>query len=809
MASLYETSKDRFNSLYKWYQTHQGTRNEATTRLHLIDTIFFECLGWDKRANCITEERYDGKYTDYTFTYPRRILIVEAKKEGIYFDIPSDLSNGIYKINTLIKDAPELGKAIIQVTNYCQQRGVPFACVCNGHQMVIFIGSRQDGQSPLEGKAIVFESFEKMVTEFRLLWNVVSQQGILERNIQQILSDLDVPVLPQKLSEIIPKFPGVKNRNILQTDMQILADLVFEDIISSKELESQFLDKCYCKSGALSQYALISKKLLSSRYDSLFTDTEHHPTVVPATNKKGISSELIAESFSRRPILILGDVGVGKTMFFRHFINIEAKEIFKNVIQIYIDFGSKAAFSKDIRDFVLDEIQRQFQQRQKINIFDDNFIRAVYHGELLNFGRGLYGSLKETDPAEYKRKEIEFLEKKILDKEQYLISSISHISKGRKQQVVIFLDNADQRSDSIQQDVFIIAQSLSANWPVTIFLALRPETFHRSKQTGSMSAYHLKAFSISPPRIDNVLSKRLEFGKDITSGKIQISSLSSGISVDFKKVEQFLSSVQYSLQVSSELVECVDNIAGGNVRLALDFIKKLIGSGHIDTKKILSIIDRSHSNNYQIRLHEFLRTIIYGDNIYYDPSSSVIYNLFDLNTPDTKEHFLSLIILQFISTHGIKSKSHGFVKPDEVIVFLHSIGFSSKQFDLTISNLCKFKLIETAGRIKPIDSDMPITSLRITTVGAYHLHRLPYMFVYYDAISTDMPIIYREFREKITDTEHIENRLDRAEILISYLGSCADQSLPPESGIDWSKMNADTMNNIAFIRRLLVVHKSR
>ena len=78
--------------------------------------------------------------------------------------------------------------------------------------------------------------------------------------------------------------------------MQILADLVFEDIISSKELEGQFLRKCYCQSGALSQYALISKNLLSKRYEALFSDTEKHPTLVPAMNKKGLSSELLAES---------------------------------------------------------------------------------------------------------------------------------------------------------------------------------------------------------------------------------------------------------------------------------------------------------------------------------------------------------------------------------------------------------------------------------------------------------------------------------------------------------------------------------
>ncbi len=150
MASLYEMCKDRLTGLYDWYVKNKGTRNEATTRLHLIDTIFFECLGWDKREDCKAEERFNGTYTDYTFLSPRRILIVEAKKEGIYFDIPDGFSNHIYKISTLKKDVPNLGDAINQVAAYAQNRGAPYAAICNGHQLVVFVGSRQDGLAPEE-----------------------------------------------------------------------------------------------------------------------------------------------------------------------------------------------------------------------------------------------------------------------------------------------------------------------------------------------------------------------------------------------------------------------------------------------------------------------------------------------------------------------------------------------------------------------------------------------------------------------------------------------------------------------------------
>ena len=801
MSSLYESCKEKLSYLFDWYKENKGNRNEATTRLHLIDTIFFECLGWDRKADCITEERFEGKYTDYTFHAPHRLLILEAKKEGTYFDIPDDYSNGKYKIKTLKEDVPNLREAVDQVADYCQKRGVPLAAISNGHQMVAFIGSRQDGQAPDEGKAIVFESFEILVNKFRLLWDCLSKPGAQSSNLQRNLSGFDSPYIPRKLSQSISLYPGIKNRNILQTDLQILADLVFEDIISATDLEKAFLDKCYCQIGALSQYALISKSLLENRYEALFKNIKKQPKLIPATNKKGLSKDLIAEGFSRRPVLILGDVGVGKTIFFKHFIKVEAKEIFENAILIYIDFGSKAAFAKDIRDFVLEEIERQLRKFQGIDIMEDSFVRGIYHGEIKRFGTGIYGELRESSPDEYRAKEIKFLEEKINDKEQHLISSLDHISKGRKQQVVIFLDNSDQRSDKVQQHVFIISESIAETWPATIFLALRPETFHRSKKLGSMSAYHLKAFTISPPRIDKVLEKRLLFAEEITSGKIPISSLPSEISINFEKVGAFLKIIQQSLDRSDEIVECIDNLAGGNVRMALEFIKKLIGSGHIDTKKILDIYSKSGS--YYIRLHEFLRTIIFGDNIYFDPYSSPVINLFDVITDDAKEHFLSCAVLQLIESEGVKGKKHGFVREKLIYDFFQSAGFSIPQLSNSLSYLCEAKLLETAGRIKPLEEDISSNAVRLTTIGAYHLQRLPYMFLYYDAIVTDVPILDREYREQITDVHDIFDRLERGNSFLSYLNMCAQQYLPKKLNVSWNEMHKSAVNNIRNISEVL------
>ena len=154
MATAYEQGLHRLEGLIAWYKDHATdlSRNEATTRLHLIDSLLFECLGWD-RSDCIAEERYEGQYTDYTMMAPHRLLILEAKKEGIYFELPLGLRQLVYDIKYFDRTAPDVHSAIQQAIQYCTSRGTPFGVVSNGHQTIAFLGSRTDGLPPLEGRA--------------------------------------------------------------------------------------------------------------------------------------------------------------------------------------------------------------------------------------------------------------------------------------------------------------------------------------------------------------------------------------------------------------------------------------------------------------------------------------------------------------------------------------------------------------------------------------------------------------------------------------------------------------------------------
>lgn len=471
------------------------------------------------------------------------------------------------------------------------------------------------------------------------------------------------PELPQKLSTTISNYPGLKRRNVLQTDLQILSEVVIEDLIRSDELEPRFLEECYCQSGALSQFALTSKTVLAARYAALFDSSQPGPTTVPATTKAGVSPDLLAASLARRPILLLGDVGVGKTTFIRHLIKVEAAAVFEKAIALHLDLGLKATLSIDLRAFVLDEIERQLHELYGIDIYERNFVRGIYDLDLKRFASGVFADLKQSAPDRFAQKEIEHLATLLSQKDRHLKRALEHVFRGRQKQIVLFLDNTDQRDAHTQELAFLIAQELAESWPMMVFLALRPETFHRSKKIGALTGYHAKAFTIAPPRIDLVIKKRLAFALKITSGEIPVRSL-KGVGLNLEKLPIIIRVLLRSFDDNEDLMESIENVSSGNVRLALDLVRAFIGSGHVDTQKILDCV--AEQGGYLIPLHEFLRSLMYGDSEYYDPSISPIANLFETSTLDGKEHFLLPLTIGILHNSSGPDVKDGFVETGKI-----------------------------------------------------------------------------------------------------------------------------------------------
>ncbi|MFT6916299.1 MAG: GTPase SAR1 family protein [Motiliproteus sp.] len=779
--------------------------NEAQTRFHIIDKLLFECLGWSK-DEVEVEKSEQRKFSDYELGKPR-LAILEAKREGQYFVIPAGSSKSLIRdLPSLMKISKDAESAIKQAQEYCSQRGVPIAIVSNGHQYIVFLASRQDGISVYDGKAVVFTSLNHLSENFSTAWQLLSEAGVKQRNISRYLVSGECG-MPNKLSSKLANYPVVRYRSDTHATLRQLSELFLQDIIENEEMEEKFFSECYCDSGALSQYALLSKNILEARYASLFNESESIPYIAPVKERKNdnFSPDILAEAVARRPIVLLGDVGVGKTSFVKNLIYNSAHKEFKNAIYIYIDLGSKAALADDLKSFVLNEIESQLQDKYNIDVMSFKFIKGIYASDIHRFSKGIWGEKKDSNPDLYETKLLEMLDNLTKEKDQHLKRCVNGYAKSTKKQVIISLDNADQRDFDIQQRTFIIAQELAKDWNSAVFISVRPQTFFKSKRSGALAAYPHKIFTISPPRIDVVIKKRLQFALSMAEGTIPIETINN-MRVNSGNLSKFLKALISSLSESSDLYEFLSNITGGNIRAAIEFVTGFIGSPNVDVDKIIRIMNEE--GKYRIPLHEFTKSALLGEYSHYNPDTSIAMNVYDISSTDSKEYFINSIFLAFLESSGEHLDNDGFCLTSKLFEELQSLGFTNDQICHSLRRCTNKKLIETCQRVTfeedingALIGEMP-ESFRITTIGAYHLKRWLGVFSYFDAMVFDTPILDQSTREKMMidiNSFSIDRRYKRAYMFRNYLQSIWNDMAHKPKYFDFNELirdGAQTFNSV-------------
>jgi hypothetical protein len=172
-------------------------------------------------------------------------------------------------------------------------------------------------------------------------------------------------------------------------------------------------------------------------------------------------------------------------------IYVRAEKEFRRAVYIYIDLGTRAALEVDIRKFVVDEIERQLFAKYDVDIYEHNFVRGVYDLEVKRFRSSFKAIVYKSNKAKLDEQMTAKIDELINDKSEHLRRSLQHVALGRQRQIIIIIDNADQRAIEVQQAAFIISQEFARNWNALVFITARPQTFFQSKarrSAGGISA---------------------------------------------------------------------------------------------------------------------------------------------------------------------------------------------------------------------------------------------------------------------------------------------------------------------------------
>jgi hypothetical protein len=169
-----------------------------------------------------------------------------------------------------------------------------------------------------------------------------------------------------------------------------------------------------------------------------------------------------------------------------------------------------------------------------------------------------------------------------------------------------------------------------------------------------------------------------------------------------------------------------------------------------------------------------------GEYSYFNPQSSIVAcNVFDVTTADFREHFLSAMIVGYLSSNIGSRDKDGFVSGEDILSEMLPRGFVEDQVNAAMRRLAARRLIETPYshyRELQVDDSKAPTSFyfRATSIGIYHIRFWIGSFSFLDAVSTDTPVFDESARAEISRLAasfEIKERLRKTIVFRDYLES--------------------------------------
>lgn len=745
--------------------------NEDTTRLRAIDTILFDVLRWDK-SDVETEKyvRSEG-FADYVFgSEPNFTLVLEAKREGVSFSVDTNLpTKRALPFDLIAKECPGAANALRQAVGYATQLGSIYTAISNGHQWILAMSYVQG--VPIESRSVIlFSSFAAIKDHFRDFWNTFSPLAIKQYLPTPKLLETRFNPPPPKLSSPINGYPAAADRNTLRNELGSEIELIWDEV-TERDSDADFLAKCYIKPSTDADDIRIATEIIKRHEPSSDAPPSN---VVPMSSLETKTIINNNRKTSTQPIIVLGRVGHGKSIYLKYLRNIDAAQHLKNYVQLDVDFLDRPDTPDDVPQYIYNEIDRQLNNDYSIDIQSDEFAQSVLNLDLKRFRKTSEAKTYADDPQELAKAELSKVLDLQSDRHTYFGKALHHIRAGRKHSLAIFFDNLDRRDDKIQEAAFIRASAIARDWDALLFICLRPGTFQRSRSSGTLDSLAPRLITVSPPRTDVFLRRRFQYGAELSR---EYSSESSGANITrdereaMTKVATMFDVLDESFKRNRSLGELFHAVANGNARFILFYIRQVICSGHLNTSDILATV--AQEGRYIVAHHQTLRSLLYGDYRHYDPNHSPLINLFDIEHSEPREHFTRFVTLSYLTRAATGDSTHGYRDKQEIESYLCSIGYVADHARSTLRELFNKKCIE--GDIFDDDYDQVGDRLRITSLGRYLVNDLVGHFLYLDAITVDLPILDADLRSKIKDVNALTERLARAREVLRYLNKCSER----------------------------------
>lgn len=771
-SSPHEIAKELYHSY--------GSRelNEADTRHQIINRIIHEVFSWPRnRVSC--EEYIAPGYADYVLRKGSGgvSLLIEAKKEGIYFKLPATYNNQKtsrwIKISELLTDE-SISDAMHQVRNYCIAEGYEYAAITNGHEWIFFrpyvVGAKWDSM-----RAYVICSLQFFVEDFTSATNLLSYQAVTEKNsIRTHLAIQENENRPQFFpKEKITAYNQSVRTNRLAHILRPLANSYF-GILSADDPD--FMSTCYIRNGEFLNNTRSVQNLIRDTLSPYLA--QHGVENAGDSSERGKVARSISQTIHNQSkgkvIVLFGGKGSGKSTFIRRLLELNPPEYIDNNTNIVIvDLLKVPPTREEIGKYVwaslVDGLDKDLilksDRTELLKLFEDKYEIALKQ-ELVGLDNSgeRYNLMLNQKIAEWKQDD------------KYVANRLANYWGNRNKGIVVVIDNTDQYTAELQDYCFTQAQNISSVISSITVISMREERFRESKIHGLLDAFQNNGYHVQSPPPHTVFIKRLKYAKaKLMSGNIiDIENSVARDQVD--TVSRFFDVlIREFMRSNSAIANFFNACAHGNIRLALDLFSGYLTSGYTNIEEMVA------AGTFTINLHQVLKPVMIPERFFYEEEKSEFPNLFKVRSTTKGSHFTSQRILRWLDQgKGAGSSYIGINTIKDV--FIDQYGML-EDLEKNLDLLLRYGLIEADNRLDYYSEE--VDSLTITPYGIYALRELCGNFAYLDLVTLDCGVYDEALANELTQYgaddyryftngrkyDRVKLRIDKVNSFLKYLSS--------------------------------------
>jgi hypothetical protein len=775
--------------------------SETDTRSKLIDAVLLGPLGWGEHSIQREPATESAGFVDYLLYTTRPAFVIEAKKNTASFSLPSTKRQRRFKIGGVLSEDRELKRAIEQCRAYGISKGTSFCCVTNGLQYIFFRSHSDDGIEFSDHQATVFASPDDVLSNFLLFHSLLGFESVSAGGNFSALPVGEVIDISSRFKELSasPQRSLHRTRNRLFPFIRDVVSEVFQDL-AEEGADEELIEQCYVESAQHNSYEQSLRALVRDR--PTLADGAVEPLQVTRKSGGGFDKVLDSADPKKRRgsevVMLLGGIGAGKTTFIRRFRKVIARaRIDNSCFWVDVNFNRYSEAPGELEPWVASTVISEAEKNYPgLSFGSYGHLKQAYHAEYERLKKGRLAPLFEQDQAAFELKFSEEIEGYERDKISHLIKLLSTVQGSYGRRVFLVFDNADQFSDQVQNDVFMLARRISQEVGCTLVVSLREESYWKNKNFGALSAFHSMNFYVEAPNITQVLAKRFKYASDLLSERSDYVVPSSGLGVSQEEGLAIFESIRNTVLNDNRFMEFLQDMSPGEVRRPLGQLARFLFSGHTNVDSVLRGL-RTHKP-LKIGFHEFVKSIALGDGENFREEKSDLTNLFALDGAADASNANRLAVLGCIYSFR-KEKSEtglGYTPVSQVVDICsdHGIGRDTTREIVQFFNSRRLLEVDRQTR----EGISTSRYVRTTIAFEYYIGVLAKQFVYVDLVipGTAVPLgeyfnmierlssqIYAVGPTRPNRVEKLKLRLERAQLFARFVRDEAAQHSMFKSGV--------------------------